>query len=387
MIWLAPRVSAPAVWAVEDDSLQICWGDLSSGQVRARASDAAGGGIVAEATIDHPGGPGALDLSGLAPGRTLSIELDWADGSTTLAATTLTPPPGELLGKFATVSDLHLGAAAWGALRTMTDDSGHPIPYPYRCAAAAITEARAWGAELLIIKGDAVQHECKRDFDALGSLVDAFPDLDMILLPGNHEVDGNPGGIPDTVGQRALPYVRSVEHWDRDGLRIVAADTTILRRGLGTLDRVGTGIEERVADSPSPVFVAIHHQLQRHRWPRYWPPGIPAPESTRLLDRLDRLDQPVTVSSGHTHRNRSRRHGSTLVTEVASTKDWPGVWAGYAVHEGGIRQVIRRAAAPEAITWTEYSRLALRGLWSRWSPGPIDERCLANVWAPDRSHA
>ncbi len=388
MIWLAPRASAPVVWAIEDDAVQICWGDLPAGPVRARATDDGDASrVTAEAAVDHEGGPGAIDLAGLTPGRSLTIDLGWADGSTTLRATTLVPPPGELLARFATISDLHLGSRTWGAMRTMTDDSGHPVPHPYRCAAAAVREAEAWGAELLIIKGDAVEHECQEDFDALGDLVDTFPELDMILLPGNHEVDGRPGGIPDSVGRRELPYVRTVEHWDRPGLRIVAADTTILRRGVGTLERVGAGIEERVAGSRSPVFLAIHHQLQRHRLPRYWPAGIPAPESTRLLDQLDRLDQPVIVSSGHTHRNRSRRHGSTLVTEVASTKDWPGVWAGYAVHEGGIRQVIRRAAAPEAITWTEYSRLALRGLWSRWSPGPIDQRCISNVWAPDRSHA
>lgn len=384
MIWLAPRASAPTIWAVEDDSIQICWGDLPPGPVRARTG---GDGQMAEASVDHDGGPGAIDLTGLTPGRTLAVDLEWDGGSVTLEATTLLPPPGDLIGRFATISDLHLGATAWGALRTMTDDSGHPTPYPYRCAAAAIDEAVRWGAELLIIKGDAVEHECQADFDALGELVDGYPELEMILLPGNHEVDGRPGGLPDSVGRRKLPYVRSVQHWDRPGLRVVAADTTIVRRGVGTLERVAGGIEERAADSASPVFLALHHQLQRHRQPRYWPPGIPAPESTRLLDRLDRLDQPVTVSSGHTHRNRSRYHGSTLVTEVASTKDWPGVWAGYAVHEGGIRQVVRRAAAPEAIRWTEYSRLALRGLWSRWSPGPIDQRCLSHLWAGDRSRA
>jgi hypothetical protein len=41
------------------------------------------------------------------------------------------------------------------------------------------------------------------------------------------------------------------------------------------------------------------------------------------------------------------------VTEVGSPKDYPGTWAGYVVHEGGIRQVVRRVAAPEVIRWTE----------------------------------
>lgn len=380
MIRFAPQSSAPTVWAVEDDAVQICWGDLPPGPVKA-VSDGA------EATIDHPGGPGAIGLTGLDAGRTTSIGLSWDGGSTTLRATTLHPPPGELLFRFATVSDLHLGATTWGAFRTMVDDSGHPVPHPYRCAAAAITEAEAWGASLLIIKGDAVQHERQADFDGLGQLVDRFPAMEMALIPGNHDVDGRPGGIPDSVGTRELRYVRSVEHLDQPGLRIVLADTTILGRGIGTLDRVGRSIEEQVAASDRPVFLAIHHQLQRRRMTHYWPPGIAAPGSTDLLDRLDGLTMPVMVSSGHTHRNRSRRHRSVLMTEVASTKDWPGVWAGYAVHEGGIRQVVRRIADPDAIAWTEYSRQALRGLWSRWSPGPLSQRCLSQAWAADRSYA
>ena len=380
MIRFTSRASAPAVWAVEDDSVQICWGDLPPGPVVARSADA-------ESSIEHGGGPGAIDLTGLTPGRSLTIDLSWATGSTALPVTTLQPPPGALLTRFATISDLHLGATHWGALRTMVDTSGHPVPHPERCAAAAIAEARAWGASLVIIKGDAVEHERPAHFAALGRVVDDAADLPMLLIPGNHDVDRRPSGIPVSVGQRRLPYVRSADHVDEPGIRIVVADTTIVARGVGTIDRVGPAIQERVATSDRPVFVAIHQQLQPHRLPRHWPAGIPAPESNRFLDGLDRLDQSVAISSGHTHRNRSRTHGSTLLTEVASTKDWPGVWAGYAVHEGGIRQVVRRIADPAAIAWTEYSRQALFGLWSRWSPGPLSQRCLTHHWVGARSYA
>ena len=380
MIRLGPRSTPPMVWAVEDDAIQLCWGNLPTGPVTARA-----GSVVAE--IDHRGGPGSLDLDGLPADRTIGVDLSWAGGRTTLEATTLAVPPGEPLTRLATISDLHLGATTWGALRTMVDPSTHPDPHPYRCARAAIEEAVAWGAELLIIKGDAVEHECDEHFEILGHLVDEFPDLPMLLIPGNHDIDGRPGTIPATVGRRALPYVRNADHLDLPGLRVVVGDTTIPERGVGTLARVGSQIEERVADADRPVLVAIHQQLQTTRLPRYWPAGIPAPESTSFLDRLDAMAQPVVVSSGHTHRNRCRHHRSVLVTEVASTKDWPGVWAGYAIHRGGLRQVVRRIARADAITWTEYSRQALFGLWGHWSPGPIDQRCLGRPWSGDRSYA
>ena len=57
-----------------------------------------------------------------------------------------------------------------------------------------------------------------------------------------------------------------------------------------------------------------------------------------------------------------------------------GTWAGYVVHEGGIRQVVRRVAAPAAIRWTEETKRALLGVWGRWSPGRLDDRCLSHTW-------
>lgn len=374
MIRFGPAASPPQVWAVEDTAVQLTWGDLPPGTVVARTD-------LSEATVDHRGGPGGLVLAGLAPDRELPIELGWDGGRCRLTARTLPSPPGQLLTRFATISDLHLGAYRWGALKTMTDTGNHDVPHPYRCASAAVAEAIDWGAELLIIKGDAAQHECDADFDQLGRLADEFIDLPMRLIPGNHDVDGRGGSIPLSVGRRQLNFIRRVDSVDLPGVRIVAGDTTLARRGRGSLARVADAIVDEAGASDRPVFVAIHHQLQPGRIPRHWPVGIAGPESAAFLDRLGRLDRLVTVSSGHTHRNRSRLQSDVLVTEVGSTKDWPGVWAGYAVHEGGIRQVIRRIQRPDAISWTEYSRGALNGLWGLWSPGPLEQRCLSHSWS------
>ncbi|MEM7274556.1 MAG: metallophosphoesterase [Actinomycetota bacterium] len=369
-----PAVTPPQVWAVEDTALQIVWGDLPAGSITAR-----GGG--AEAEIEHEGGPGAIDLEGLQPDTEVVIDLRTDGGSIPLIARTLPAPPGELLGRFATISDLHLGAMRWGAFKSMTDQSGDPIPHPFRCASAAIVEARRWGADLLVVKGDVAQHETDRDFEEFGRLVDRFPDLPMLLIPGNHDVDGRGGSIPLTVGERELRFTRNVDHIDLPGIRIAVADTTIAGHGRGSLVRAEDRLLQTVAESDRSVYIGLHHQLQTTRIPRYWPAGIGGTEAARFLGRLRQLSTPVTISSGHTHRNRSRLEGDILVTEVASTKDWPCVWAGYAVHEGGIRQVVRRIAAPGAIGWAEYSRGAVGGLWGLWSPGPIEQRCLSHAWA------
>jgi hypothetical protein len=86
------------------------------------------------------------------------------------------------------------------------------------------------------------------------------------------------------------------------------------------------------------------------------------------------------VTTGHTHRYRRRRHGPVLITTTGSPKDYPGAWTGYAVHEGGIRQVVRRIAAPDCIRWTQRTAHALFGGWALWAPGLRSHRCFTHPW-------
>jgi hypothetical protein len=139
-------------------------------------------------------------------------------------------------------------------------------------------------------------------------------------------------------------------------------------------------IVDLAASAPDGVFIALHHQPQRWRLPNLYPPGIPGPAASGLLNALCEVHPATMVASGHTHRHRLHRHGPVVAVEVGSTKDYPGTWAGYAVHEGGIRQVVRRVAAPDAISWTEGTYWALKGVWGRWAPGPLAERCFSHAW-------
>lgn len=367
------------VWAVEDTTAQICWGRLPAGPVGLRAADS-----VTE--IDHPGGPGSILLEGLPAATNLTATLSWDGGSTQLSLTTLTPPPGALIARVATVSDLHIGATRWGFLKTMTEDRAGlagrfgPESAAFRCARAAIDEARAWGAERVVIKGDAAHHRVPDHFVELGRLVDGFPDVPMSLMPGNHDVDSRSGmRLPDTVGERQLRYIRGVEVHDLPVLRLILTDTTIEGSGIGTLDHVVSPVLDAVRSATTPVLVMTHQQLQPHRILTTYPPGIAPPGSTEFLTDLAAITEDAMVTSGHTHRNRAHRT-PVLHTEVASTRDWPGVWAGYAIHEGGIRQVVRRIGAPEAISWHEYSKNAVFGLWEQWAPGTLTDRCLTHAW-------
>ena len=371
----SPLSSSPLqVWAVEDDAIQLTWGDLPPGTVTAWAGDL-------HAAVDHQGGAGSLELWPLAPDTSYRIDVSWVGGRRQLVARTLAPPPGELLCRIATVSDLHLGAHRWGLSKTMVDRSDAKDPFPYRCARAAINEAVDWGAELLLVKGDAVHHQDADHFAQLGELFDSVPELPVLLVPGNHEVDGEGAApIPAKVGDRGIPYVRSSTSVDLTGVRVIMADSTVAGRGVGTVERCRADVIELAALSTGPFLLGMHHQLHRFPFPTHYPFGVPAPESTGFLHELAEANPFGIVTSGHTHRNRTRSHGPLVVSEVASTRDWPGVWGGYAIHEGGIRQVVRRVVADDAIGWHEYSRRALVGIWEKWTVGRLSHRCFSHPW-------
>lgn len=358
--------------------MQLAWGRLPVGPVAATAR--LGGRAVAEAQIDHPGGPGVLDLEGLTPGRRYEIDIRSASGSVIEQARTPMPPPGAELYRFATISDLHLGSDHFGFFKRMVDRSDHHEPFAFRSAVSAIEAARAWGAEHVVIKGDAAHHSRTSDFELVGRLVDHFADVSISLLPGNHDVDQRETSLPAQVGRRGIAYEPAVSALDRPGVRLVLGDTTITGAGPGTLQRVGDDLIDAAASSDRGVVIVVHQQLQRRDPVRYWPPGIPGHEADSFLDRLASARGDAVITSGHTHRNRARRHGGLLISEVAATHHWPGVWAGYAVHEGGIRQVVRRIGGDDIIHWHEYSKNAVLSVWQHYAVGRLDQRCLSHQW-------
>ena len=98
------------------------------------------------------------------------------------------------------------------------------------------------------------------------------------------------------------------------------------------------------------------------------------------MEALIGSNRATFVSCGHRHRNRRYAYGRISITEVGSTKDYPGVWAGYKVYESGLVQMVRRTSRQDVIAWTEATRRAMNGQWSRWSPGRLEDRCFTVDW-------
>ena len=95
---------------------------------------------------------------------------------------------------------------------------------------------------------------------------------------------------------------------------------------------------------------------------------------------LRRANPALIVTSGHSHRHRKRLIDGVPHVEVGSVKDYPGVWAGYAVHETGVRQVVRRVAPGDCLEWTDRTRRVMLGAWQAFSPGTLAERCFVHRW-------
>lgn len=381
------------VFAVEDTSIQVCWRDAPTGPVTVRAGSVVHRVGGASGPAGHSGwggagvsGVGAAVIGGLPAATTMGVDVTFGDGSTVHAGpvTTLTPPPGRVLSRFATINDLHLGAPHFGVFWTIWNDDAAD-PAPLRGARAAIAEAVAWGADALVVKGDTTQHGRPGELDTAGGLL-AASGLPIVLIEGNHET--KLGSVDGTAIMRAhgIELATTRPTWlDLPGVRIIGVPTARWHHSNGRIEApVIAETVELLAATPSGsgAVLALHHYPQRFRLPTLYPPGIPGAHARDALDAFATANPATLVIAGHSHRHRRHDYHRLLLAEAGSTKDFPGSWTGYTVYEGGIMQATRRIMDPKVMAWTERGRRVLGGVWSVWGPGLRSHRCFTHVWAP-----
>lgn len=368
------RRQRASAFAVEDTSAQVYWAGLPEGS-ELEAGDA-------KVTVGREG-VGAASLEGLEPDTSFELTVRTPEYGRRRVEEfrTLSPPPGALLSRFATVNDLHVGERRFGLLRTIRQRAT-PLAdsYPVACARAALDEALAWGAETILVKGDLTYLGKKKQWDEVGRLLARLP-VPVHAVLGNHDVVGKAVDGRAALAEHGIVVPEEPFAHDLPGIRLVLAHSAVPGKSGG---RVGSDQRRRLADllgqGNRPAFLGIHHYPQRYRVPTVYPPGIPGPQARALLDLVVAANPATLVSSGHSHRNRRNTYGPLVITEIGAPMHYPGTWAGYAVHEGGIRQVVRRVAAPPALEWTERSRRALLGVWSWWASGRRGDRCFSHPW-------
>lgn len=387
------------VFSTEPDAAQLVWSQLPEGRHRLVVD-----GI--ETDLEHAGGPGSVVLDPLTPSSEVVVQLHREDGARLEQRfRTAERPDGEELFRFATLSDLHLGrgdkqyrgpmahpvededvAGVVADESPTTKQPARPVTAthhddrPLRCARAAIDEALAWGAQLIVIKGDVCEETYDSTWDLAAELLGELP-VPLLMLPGNHDTGRERHFEPEHgAAQRGLRVTRGVEHLDVPGLRIVLVDSTIPGNGWGDVARHADEAAALSRDATSGVFLATHHQPQRFRMPLYWPHGIPGPNARRFARAVVAANPAAVMSSGHTHRNRRRTVAGLTWSEVAATNHYPGTWAGYRVFEGGLHQSVRRIAEPTTLAWSEQTRRMLGGTWALWSTGSLSDRSFSVRW-------
>jgi predicted phosphodiesterase len=235
---------------------------------------------------------------------------------------------------------------------------------------------------LIVAKGDLTDEgEAEEIYDAVDILRSASVPVEVIL--GNHDVRGSfdTAAVMSSCG---FPVSWNARSRDLPGVRLVLGHSPVPSHHAGEVSSDHAAELARLAGgTASPVVLAMHHPPQRYPVATHFPPSIAWRDSVRLTSALASANPSTLIIAGHTHRNRRYQVGGITVAEVGSTKDYPGQWAGYAVYEGGVRQVVFRVAEPDAIAWTQMTRRAMSGLWGWWSPGRLADRCWTLEW-PDR---
>lgn len=290
---------------------------------------------------------------------------------------TLDDPGGELLTTIATVNDVHFGETVCGLV------DGHPeigpvlsvgpdeTPYPVVMNVAAVEEIRALDPELVVAKGDLTGN---------GTLEEYAEFLEVYGVLGNRlvHVRGNHDAYHGAV------FADTATRWvELPGVAVAVLDTSIPGRSSGTVTSEQLEwLDDLAADADTPVLVFGHHHAwdpgSSDRSATYF--GIHPDASEALVSVAARHPSIVGYFAGHTHRNRVRRFAATGAmpwVEVASVKDFPGAWAEYRVHEGGIVQIEHRISSPDALAWTERTREMYGGSYEHYSFGTLADRCFA----------
>jgi hypothetical protein len=350
------------------------WTHLNAGTVEVCADRA-------RVVVEHPGGPGAVELTGLPAGAEVLVVVRAPVGEEhRRRIRTLPTPPGEELFRFATVNDLHLGRGEQGLHGHLPHGDEEARDRPFLTARDALSCALDWGAQLLVAKGDLVDESHDWTWEQAAKLFADAP-VPVALLPGNHDTGRLRSLDPEAGAARhGLTVTRGIDHLDVPGLRLVLVDSTFDGNGWGAVARHGDAAADLARDAEGAVFAATHHQAQRFRVPLYWPHGIPSPDAARFARDLIAANPRAMASSGHTHRCRTRRVAGLTWSEVAATNHFPGVWAGYRVFEGGIIQVVRRTSVADTLAWSEHTRDVLGGVWALWATGTRTDRCFSLTW-------
>jgi len=343
------------------------------------------------AAVVHVTRPGTFEVEvhrfdDLQPDAEVHLDVpDPLDPTVTHAVTarTLGQPSGPLRSVVATVNDVHFGELAAGQIDDFTIG---PIrrpapgdePYPEVMNRAAVAEIRAVEPDAVVVKGDLSLDGAPEEWEAFERCYrNPFGDR-LHVVRGNHD------------GYRFQTEYAGDRRIDLPGVTIALLDTVIPGATTGDVTvEQADWLDALATDATQPVLVMGHHQQwiagagadpgEAKRSDEYF--GLHPDGSDRLDGVCARRPAIVAYTCGHTHRHRVRTMTASRIPsiEIGCTKDFPGTWAEYRVHDDAIMQVVHRMSSPAALAWSE----SCRGLYTDfdidyglYALGTLADRCL-----------
>jgi hypothetical protein len=309
---------------------------------------------------------------------------------------TLDAPRARVTATFATLNDLHFGEPRFGGQLTADHEYGDEAPgfpliraedteVPYWRAMNddAVAEINAAAVDTVFVKGDIADRGLPEQF---GFARETFARLRMPhhAFLGNHDYYGRHAGAGEVDGYALLGQPPAPRAVDLGGWRLLLLETAEPgdHHGVFGDDRLDwlAGALAETRELGVPTLLLMHHQPvppeHRDSYPNSI--GMDPEHSLRFYALVGANPQVKGVLIGHTHRNRVRRHpaaGAVPFVEVNCTKDYPGGWGHYALHEdGSFRQEVRRTASARALAHSTRCREAFRGMYRSFALGGLAER-------------
>jgi 3',5'-cyclic AMP phosphodiesterase CpdA len=398
------RISHPKVFGVTESSASICFGvEDDSGPVDAPATIRIAG--EQRHVSEGPAGTRCARIEGLEPNTEypLAIEVKGAEAAGAsryfpASVATLPHTPGELVGSFATLNDLHFGEPRFGGVirpdgEAGTDEPGFgfvretdtDVPYWRFMNDDAIAEINDLGVDLAIVKGDIADRGQAEQF---GYARESFAKLEMPChaFLGNHDYYALNEGV-EVDGYALLGQPRAPRWIDLGGWRLVLLDTVLPgeHHGVFPEERLAwlDATLEETRELAMPTLLFMHHQPVPPEFATSYPNsiGIRPEHSVRIIESIGRNPQVRGVLIGHTHRNRVRRYpasGSVPFIEVNCTKDYPGGFGHYRLYDdGSFRQEVRRTGSERALTHSTRCRDFFKGGYLHFALGDLESRSFA----------
>lgn len=306
--------------------------------------------------------------------RLENLEPDTGHSHGDIEFRTLPTPSGRLLCRFATVNDVHFGETECGRI---DDNPLGPImrpepgerPHPLTMNEGAVREIKMIDPVAVIVKGDLTEDGTAGEFAAFEETYGVFGDR-LHTVRGNHD---SYRGQSEYTGDAWI---------ELPGISVALLDTARPQMATGRIDDPQfEWLDAQLNACTTPVILMGHHQqwVEGPRSDDYF--GLHPDCSDQLSDMCARHKNVIAYTAGHTHRHRvrtmPRAHIPTV--EIGCVKDFPGTWAEYRVHEGGVMQVVHRISSPDALSWSNRCRHLYSDFgtdYQTYAMGTLQERCF-----------